>query len=405
MYPFYFMVTKTKWSNVLLLFTSQALFQTGTILVMTLSGMVGLKLAPEESLSTLPIAMISVGTATMMIPASFVIRKVGQRKGFMIGTILGILSGLLSFYAIVSGSFILFIVGNMLVGTHQGFAQYYRFAAADAVAEHNKGKAISFVIAGGVVAAFAGSNLAKFTQHIGTMPYAYSFISLSFLSIIALCVLFFLKLPQNNKAGNQNGTARKKERSLMEIIKKRTALTALASSAVGYSVMMMIMTATPLAMHHFGFSSDQAATVIQWHVLGMFVPSFFTGILIEKFGVHKIILSGIVVLLLYLIFALIGTGYANFMLALILLGVGWNFMFIGGSTLLTKVYQPEEKEKVQAFHDFVVFGAISLSGLSAGGLLKYWGWQGINIAVTPLIFAALASTIWYAMNRKIKSVS
>src|SRR5690606_19525437 len=160
-------ITKTKWNNVILLFFSQALFQSGTILVMTLSGMVGLKLAPEESLATLPIAMISVGTATMMIPASLIIRKIGQRKGLMVGTVFGILAGLLSFYAITNNAFILFVVGNMLVGAHQGFAQYYRFAAADAVPEKNKGKAISFVIAGGVVAAIAGPNLAKYTQHVG----------------------------------------------------------------------------------------------------------------------------------------------------------------------------------------------------------------------------------------------
>lgn len=387
----------TKWNNVFLLSASQALFQTGTILVMTLSGMVGLKLAPEESLSTLPIAMISVGTATMMIPASLLIKKIGQRKGFMVGTILGILSGLLSFYAILSASFVLFIVGNMLVGAHQGFAQYYRFAAADAVSKHNKGKAISFVIAGGVVAAFAGPNLVKFTQHLGTMSYAYSFISITFLSIVALCVLFFLKLPQNNKVDNQNIGTRAIERPLIEIIKKKVTITALISSAIGYSVMMMIMTATPLAMHNSGFSSDQSANVIQWHVLGMFVPSFFTGILIEKFGVHKIIFSGIIVLFLYLISALTGMDYINFILALILLGVGWNFMYIGGSTLLTKVYLPIEKEKVQAFHDFFVFGAIGISSLSAGGLLKYWGWQGINLAVVPLLLTALLSIILYAI--------
>ncbi len=361
--------------------------------------MVGLKLASEESLSTLPIAMISVGTATMMIPASFLIRKIGQRKGFMVGTLLGILSGLLSFYAIINSSFILFIVGNILVGMHQGFAQYYRFAAADSVPGHNKGKAISLVIAGGVVAAFAGPNLAKFSQHLGTMPYASSFISITFLNIVALCVLFFLKLPRNTAGERTNGEIQIPERTLMEIITKRTTITALASSAVGYSVMMMIMTATPLAMHQFGFSSDQSATVIQWHVLGMFVPSFFTGILIGKFGAHKIILSGIIIFFLFLIFALTGSEYGNFILALILLGVGWNFMFIGGSTLLTKVYQPLEKEKVQAFHDFFVFGAISLSRLSAGGLLKYWGWQGINIAVIPLLLTALVSIILYVLNR------
>lgn len=311
----------------------------------------------------------------------------------MIGTIFGILAGLLSFYAITNNAFILFIVGNMLVGAHQGFAQYYRFAAADAVPEKNKGKAISFVIAGGVVAAIAGPNLAKYTQHVGATAYAYSFISITFLSIAILGVLFFLTIKKNAKGEDQKGETSVRERPLIEIITKKTTITALISSAVGYSVMMMIMTATPLAMNHSGFSSEQSANVIQWHVLGMFVPSFFTGVLIEKFGIQKVILSGIIVLFLYLIFALTGTGYMNFILALVLLGVGWNFMFIGGSTLLTKVYHPAEKEKVQAFHDFFVFGVISLSGLSAGGLLKYWGWQGINIAVVPLLLVALLSII------------
>lgn len=392
------MATTTKWNNVFLLSASQALFQTGTILVMTLSAMVGLRLAPEESLSTLPIAMISVGTATMMIPASFLIRKIGQRKGFMAGTILGVLSGLLSFYAILSGSFILFIVGNMLVGAHQGFAQYYRFAAADAVPEHNKGKAISFVIAGGVVAAIAGPNLAKYTQHLGTVPYAYSFISITFLSITALSIIYFLKLPKNNKIIKTVGEGQVTERPLAEIIKKKETITALISSAVGYSVMMMVMTATPLAMHQSGFSSGQSATVIQWHVLGMFVPSFFTGILIEKFGVHKVIFSGILILFLHVTFALSGTEFIHFISALILLGIGWNFMFIGGSTLLTKVYQPMEKEKVQAFHDFFVFGAIGISSLSAGGLLEFWGWRGLNIAVVPLLIIAFLSVVLYAVS-------
>lgn len=394
------MKTITKWNNVVLLFIAQALFQSGTILVMTLSAMVGLKLAPEESLSTLPIAMISVGTAFTMVPASFIIRKVGQRKGFLVGTILGISSGLLSFYAILSSSFIAFIIGNMLVGAHQGFAQYYRFAAADAVPVYHKGKAISFVIAGGVAAAFAGPNLAKLTQNLGATPYAYSFISITFLSIAALGVLFFLKLPKNTITESQNGENKVHERPLKEIIKQRTTITALVSSAVGYCVMMMIMTATPLAMYHFGFSPDQSANVIQWHVLGMFVPSFFTGILIGKFGTHKIILSGIIIFILYLIFALSGIGYLNFIFALILLGVGWNFMYIGGSTLLTEVYTPLEKEKVQAFHDFFVFGAISLSGLSAGGLLKFWGWHGINLAVIPLLLTASLCITLYAVKWK-----
>lgn len=394
------MQSKIKWSNVLLLFSSQALFQTGVVLVMTLSGMVGMKLAPEKSLSTLPVAMISVGTATMLIPVSFIMKKIGQKRGFMVGTILGILSGLISFYGILCNSFILFVIGNMLIGAHQGFTQYYRFAAADSVPELHKGKAISLVISGGMVAAITGPNLAKYTQHLGTVPYAYSFFSISFLSIVSFCIIYFLKLPKRSKEFKIASETELMERPLFEILKKKTTITALISSATGYSVMMMIMTATPLAMHNLGFSSDVSANVIQYHVLGMFVPSFFTGILIEKFGIHKLILSGIITLFLYLIFVFTGSGYVNFVIALVLLGVGWNFMFIGGSTLLTKVYHSKEKEKIQAFHDFFVFGAISFSGLSAGGLLNYWGWKGINLSVVPLLLIALRSIILYSVNNK-----
>lgn len=171
-----------KWNNVIILSSAQALFQTASILVMILSGIVGLKLASDESLATLPISVISVGTAIMMIPASFVLKKIGTKKAFMIGTLIGVLAGCLSFYAISTQSFLLFIFGNMLIGCYQGFAQYYRFAAADSVADIHKGKAISFVIAGGVVAALAGSNLAKYTQHLGEVQFAFSF-------------LFFLLLP------------------------------------------------------------------------------------------------------------------------------------------------------------------------------------------------------------------
>lgn len=344
------MAIKTKWNNVILLSTSQALFQTASILVMTLSGMVGLEMASDKSLATLPIAMISVGTATMMIPASLLIKKLGQKKAFMIGTLIGVLAGLLAFYGILTNSFTVFVIGNMLVGSYQGFAQYYRFAAADSVTDIHKGRAISFVVAGGVVAAIAGTNLAKYTQHIGNIPYAYSYLSISLLSIIALLVIFNLKL---KKKTIQNTIAPPQPpRPLLEIIRQKDTITAIISSAIGYSVMIMVMTATPLAMHHCGHSSDASATVIQWHVLGMFVPSFFTGILIEKFGVHKIILTGIIILFIHVIFALTGTDFFNFVSGLILLGVGWNFMFIGGSTLLSKVYREEEKRKHRHFTIF-----------------------------------------------------
>jgi len=386
---------------VYLLFTSQALFQTASILVITLSGVVGLQMAPDKNLATLPLAMITVGTAGMMIPASLIIRKLGQRKAFMMGTLIGVLSGLVSWYGIIQNSFWLFSIGNMLIGAYQGFSQYYRFAAADAVPDNAKSKAISFVIAGGVVAAFAGPNLARFTQHLGVFPYAYSYFSIILLSIIALGVVSFLKLQRISQV--QINEAVQKGRPLKEIVKNRDTVLAILASATAFAVMGMSMTVTPIAMHSFGHSSDDAATVIQWHVLGMFLPSFFTGMLIQKFGVYRIIISGLIILSLYIIVALLGTGLAHFVSALFIVGLGWNFLFIGGSALLTKVYRPEEKEKTQAFHDFTVFAVISMASFFAGSLFNHWGWNGVNIVMIPMLIITLIAAIRIIMKKE-KSV-
>lgn len=396
------MTAKIKWNNVYLLFTSQALFQTASILVITLSGVVGLQMAPDKNLATLPLAMITVGTAGMMIPASLIIRKLGQRNAFMIGTLIGVLSGLVSWYGIIQNSFWLFSVGNMLIGAYQGFSQYYRFAAADAVPDYAKSKAISFVIAGGVVAAFAGPNLARFTQHLGAVPYAYSYFSIILLSVVALGVVSFLKLQRTSTV--QTNEAVKKGRPLKEIIKNKDTILAILASSTAFAVMGMSMTVTPIAMHSVGHSSDSSATVIQWHVLGMFLPSFFTGMLIQKFGVYRIIISGLAILFLYIIIALMGTGFAHFVSALFIVGLGWNFLFIGGSSLLTKVYRPEEKEKTQAFHDFTVFAVISIASFFAGSLFNYWGWNGVNIVLIPMLIITLIAVIRIVMSQK-KSVS
>ncbi|WJS93484.1 MFS transporter [Flavobacterium johnsoniae] len=326
----------------------------------------------------------------------------GQRKAFLIGTIIGVLAGMLSFYAILKNSFVLFVLGNTLIGVCQAFTQYYRFAAADSVPQKIKGKAISFVIGGGVVAAIAGPALARSTQNIGAVSFAYSFLSISFLSIISFLVNFGLKEKKRITA-QQKDFQFKQSRPLGEIMGQNKTILALLSSAVGYSVMIMIMTATPLAMHHCGYSGDDSSVVIQWHVLGMFVPSFFTGTLIEKFGTGRIILSGVGILFLHLYLVLTGTDFLHFVSGLIFLGIGWNFMFVGGSTLLSKVYREDEKEKVQAFHDFFVYIIMSISSLSAGVLLSRWGWKGVNIAAIPMLLIVLgAFAIMKAKHKKRK---
>ena len=376
------MKTTVQWKNVYLLFIAQALFQTASILVITLSGLAGLAMAPDKNLSTLPIAMITVGTAGMMIPASVIIKKIGQRKAFMMGTLIGGLAGLVSWYGIVQHSFWIFSIGNMLVGAYQGFSQYYRFAAADAVPEQAKSKAISFVIAGGIVAAFAGPNLAKFTQHMGAEPYAYSYFSIILLSLLALGIISLLKLGKTTLL--QVNDTKVKGRALKEIIKNKDAILAVLASSTAFAVMGMSMTVTPIAMYGFGHPSESSAMVIQWHVLGMFLPSFFTGMLIQKFGVYRIIISGLLIMLLYIVIALSGTGTGYFVAALFVVGLGWNFLFIGGSSLLTKVYRPEEKEKTQAFHDFTVFTVISIASFFAGR-----GWKGVNVVLIPMLIITL----------------
>lgn len=385
------METKIKWNNVYLLFLAQALFQTASILVITLSGIVGLEMTPDKNLATLPLAMITIGAAAMMIPASIIIKKIGQRNAFIIGTLIGALAGLVTWYGIIQHSFWIFSIGNMLVGSYQGFSQYYRFSAADSVPENAKSKAISFVIAGGIIAAFAGPNLAKFTRDLGTVPYAYAYFSITILSIIALAVVSFLKLQKTSIT--TTGTTAKKARPLKEIIKNKDTILALLASSTAFAVMGMSMTVTPIAMHSFGHSSDNAATVIQWHVLGMFLPSFFTGILIQKFGVYRIIFTGLITLFIYILLALTGTGFTNFVFALFIVGLGWNLLFIGGSSLLTRVYRPEEKEKTQAFHDFTVFAIISLASFFAGSLFNHWGWKGVNIILLPLLIITMIVVI------------
>ncbi|MGX5819280.1 MFS transporter [Chitinophaga lutea] len=385
------MTQASNWNGVVKLTLSQSLYQTGSILVMTLSGIVGQLLASDKSLATLPIALISVGTACTMIPASLLIRKYGQKTGFMVGASFGLLAGLLTALGVLQHSFALFVVGNMFIGCWQGFTQYYRFAAADAVTAEDKGKAISFVMIGGVVAAIAGPNLAKYTQGLGTTPFLMSYLSLMALSVLSIAVLSSLRL---RSAVSVRAVSLSEPRPLSAIISQGSILTAFTASAVGYSVMIMIMTATPLAMQGCGHSSGDSATVIQWHVLGMFVPSFFTGALIKRFGAHNVIIAGIGILFLHVALALAGTDFLHFISGLIFLGIGWNFMFIGGTTLLTQAYRIEEKEKTQALHDFLVFGIISISSFLAGSILNRWGWSAVNISVIPLLLLALITMVF-----------
>lgn len=381
--------------NVLLLAGTQALFQTASVMVITMAAVVGWKLAPDRSMATLPVAMLMVAVALTMIPASLLMQRYGRKAGFLLGAALGGAAGLLAAVAIWQGNFFLFVLANMLVGCYQAFAQYYRFAAADAASADFKSRAISWVIAGGIFAAVAGPNLVRFTQDVGTVPFALSYLSMVVLSLIAIGFISQLALPAGNLAESHGEV-----RPLPVIMRQPVFLTALAVSSVGFSSMLLVMTATPLAMQMCGQPINAAATVIQWHVLGMFAPSFFTGNLIRRFGVLNIMGIGAILLAGHVAIALSGIEFLYFLSGLIFLGVGWNFMFVGGTTLLTEAYRPSERAKVQAAHDFLMYIAISIATFSSGSLLNSFGWRAVNLAVLPFLAFALLMIIALGMQRR-----
>lgn len=383
--------------NVALLFVAQALFQTGSVLAVTVAALVGALLAPDRTLATLSVTATIIATAATMIPAALFMQRRGRKAGFLLGAGLGVLGGLLSAAALQFSNFALFIVGSLCAGGYQAFAQYYRFAAADVARPEYKSRAISWVIAGGIVAAIAGPNLARLTRDVGAVPFLASYLVFFALSVIALLVISRLTLPAQS---DDPLVDEHPARPLRTIVRQPVFLTALTGSAVGSAVMVMVMTATPLAMEMHHHTLDDSALVIQGHVLGMFIPSFFTGGLIRRLGVLRVMAGGVILLAVHVAISLAGTTFLHFLSELILLGVGWNFLFIGGTTLLTEAYRPAERAKTQALHDFCVHGLGSLGSLSAGGVLNLLGWQAVNLTALPFLALALVAIAALALSRR-----
>ncbi|WP_445158257.1 MFS transporter [Halomonas sp. E14] len=383
-------------ANVAILVTSQTLFMIAMVTVMTLSGMVGQQLSPDPALATLPIAMTMLGTVASTLPASLFMKRVGRRLGFITGAILGgVGGGLVSFVGIALGSFWLFCAGNLLLGLYQGFAMYYRFAAVDVASPAFRSRAISFVMAGGVVAAFLGPWNASAAQHwIAAAPAGGPYLVIALLALVAVGLLSWLRVPASPTA-----QAVDVARSLAEIAAQPSFRVALLAGAIGYAVMILVMTATPLAMRAHGFSMGQVVFIMQSHVLGMFAPSFFTGGLIARFGVDRVVLAGTALLAAAALVAASGAGLVNFWLALVLLGVGWNFLFIGGSALLSTVHSAAERGKVQGVNDLVIFALVAIGSLLAGQLLHRLGWEALNLAMLPPVLLVALATLWWRQRR------
>ncbi len=375
-------------SNILILALGQALMLSAIVLSVTLAAILGSMLASDKGLATLPLAAMVIGTAIASLPAARLMRQRGRRPGFMLGALLGIGGSLLCAWALHQGSFVVFTLGHFLLGAYQGFANYYRFAAVEAAGSAQAGRAISLVIAGGIVAAFLGPQLGLWGRDwIGGDIFVGSYLAQGVLSLAALLLLTRLRLPK--AVATQSGSAR----PLREILKQPALRVAIFGAAIGYAVMIMVMTATPLAMLGCGLPGSSIAPVIQWHVVGMFAPSFFTGALIRRYGAPRIMQVGFVLLLAHVVLALSGVEFLHFLSGLVFLGVGWNFSFIGGTTLLAQAYRPAEQAKVQATNEFIVFGLVAVATLSSGWLYDRFGWVTLNLAVVPLLVAALIATI------------
>ena len=375
--------------NVLLLAASQAMMLSAIVMSMSLAAILGSVLAPDKSLATLPVAAMVIGIALASLPAALLMRRFGRRAGFLIGACLGVVGGALAALGLQQHSFLLFVVGHLLLGCYQGFANYYRFAAAEAVEPARVSRAISWVIAGGVVAAFLGPQLGQWGRDwlIGSGLFVGSFVAQASLSLIAMMLLAFIQLKPVAVASSSTA------RPLREILAQPVLRAAVFGAAVGNAVMIMVMTATPLAILGCGLPNANVTPVIQWHVVGMFAPSFVTGNLIKRYGAPRIMQIGFILLLGHVTITLLGMAFLHFLSALILLGVGWNFTFIGGTALLTATYHPAEQFKVQAINELSIASLAAFATLSAGWLYDRFSWITLNLSVVPLLVLALLAVI------------
>jgi len=376
---------------------AQCFGQTAAPILVLLGGIVGAQIAPSIDWATLPIAIQISGIAFATIPASYLMSKVGRKDGFLAGTALAIFASLFAAFAIYQQSFTLFCIASFLIGNYIAFLQQFRFAVADSVPNEQIPKCLSFLMLAGIVAALLGPEVARRFSVIEGLPdYVGSFLGMAAMLTVSFLILLVFYRNTNFVKQDQSSAVR----PLGQIFRQPTLILAIASAAVGYSVMSLIMTATPLSMHEMDYHSLEDTTrVIQSHILAMYVPSFFSGFLISWLGVKRIIQAGFALMTICIF---IGWGQPDFISywgTLVFLGVGWNFLFLGGTTLLTQSYRASERFKVQAINDFLVFGLQALGSLSAGILLASIGWSGVMVFALPLLLLLVPAIFRTAMTR------
>ncbi len=382
--------------NVIVLTIAQSLMMTVSTVVVFVGGLVGTQLAPNEKLATLPTASIVIGTALTIVPVTLLMKKLGRKQVFLLNSIFSILVTLLVSYAIYIGAFYLFCASVFLFGITVSTVMQFRFAAIESVAVEQIPKAASTVLLGGIAAAFIGPEIAVFGKTLFEIEFVGSFLLLAALFLLA----FFILLLFNNPESHQD-ISNIPQRTLKEISKQSVFWIAILSAAIGYAVMSFIMTATPVSMHIMdGHTLQDTKWVIQSHILAMFVPSIFTAYIIKRLGIVKMLMTGLIAYLICIAIAFAGHELVNYWVSLILLGIGWNFLFIGGTTLLPQSYRPEERFKVQALNEFIVFGVQAVAALSAGWFVFALGWEQMLLYTIPIVVFLMTVIGRWAVNKK-----
>ena len=382
--------------NVSLLAGCQAFTNTAMTMNMTVTALAAMTLLEDKSWATAPLGLQFTATMLTTFPASLLMRWVGRKRGFAIGTAIGVSGAGLAIYALLSASFLLFCLAAVLIGCFMGFVSFYRYAAADTASDAFKSKAISLVLAGGIVSALIAPSLAdRSFELLAPITFAGTYVVVVMFMAAIWGLLLFVQIPPPPVfATNDTG------RPLKQIMMQLVFFVAAAGAMIGYGAMTYVMTATPIAMLSCGYVFTNTTSVIQWHVLGMFVPSFFTGHLIHRFGVLRIMMVGALILIAAVLINQSGIELVQFYAGLVLLGIGWNFLYIGGSTLLTESYKPAEKAKVQGVFDGMIFATAATGSISAGVIQEISGWQTLNIGVLPLIVMAVGLIVWMMLLRR-----
>jgi MFS family permease len=381
---------------------AQAILGAQMPMIFTIGGLAGQSLASNPCFATLPISLIVLGSMLAATPVSAIMQKYGRRAGFWLGAGCGAIGGAVGAYGLYLASFPIFLLGSFITGVYMSAQGFYRFAAADTASDAFRPKAISYVMAGGLASAIIGPQLVKVTSQAMVIPFLGTYLAVIAVNVLGSALFFFLDIPRPKPPAATDDRGR----SRRELLATPVIAVSVICAMVSYALMNLVMTSTPLAVVGCGFEQNIAADVVSAHVLAMYVPSFFTGHLIARFGVRSIVALGLVILAAAGVVALQGVQLENFFIALVLLGVGWNFGFIGATTMLAASHGPHERGRMQGMNDLIVFGGVTVASLSSGGLMNcsggdaMVGWASVNLAMAPFLMLAGGALIWLALRPK-----